>query len=204
MLKITKVIDTHQHADHVSAARHLSDLSGSLMYESNLETWDRTTNLLDDEDEIFFGKSKLRVIHTPGHTPGSLCFVVDEKYVFTGDILFIESIGRPDLRDKAEEFAGQLYDSLHGKILKLAPETIVLPTHHGTTVKPVNGVFSTTIAKAKQHDVLKLSKDEFVKKVTSATVPRPMNYQKIIQINKGSIPLVQEKNSGFRIRAQSV
>ena len=189
--KITKIIDTHQHADHISAAQHLSDLSGGIMYESKFEAWDRTSNLLDDKDEIMFGKSKLRVIHTPGHTPGSLCFIVNEKYVFTGDILFIESIGRPDLRDKAEEFAEQLYDSLHEKLLRIPADTLVFPTHHGTTVKPVNGIFSTTIQKAKQHDVLKLSKEEFVKQVISMTVPRPMNYQTIIQINKGSIPLIR-------------
>lgn len=178
--KITHIIDTHQHADHVSAAKQLSDLTGSPMYESKLETWDRPAHFLDDGQEIVFGNSKLRVIHTPGHTPGSLSYVVDEKYVFTGDILFIESIGRPDLRDNAEEFAVQLYDSLHNKLLRLSPDTVVFPTHHGASVTSVNGVFSTTIGKAKEHDVLKLSKEEFVKQAVDVSAPRPMNYQKII------------------------
>lgn len=189
--KITKILDTHQHADHLSAAFDLAEITGADLYESGLEQWNRNTNFLEDKQEIFFGTSKLTVIHTPGHTPGSLCYLVDDKYVFTGDILFIESIGRPDLRDKAEEFAHHLYDSLHNKLLKLSSETIVFPTHHGMTVKPENGVYSTTIAKTKQHDVLKLSKEEFVKHVVSISVPRPMNYEKIIQINKGSIPLTQ-------------
>jgi len=187
--KITHIIDTHQHADHVSAAQQLSELSEAPMYESKLEKWDRQANFLEDDQVISFGTSKLRVIHTPGHTPGSLSYVVDEKYVFTGDILFIESIGRPDLRDNAEEFALELYDSLHNKLLKLPLDTIVFPTHHGLLVNSVNGVFSTTIEKTKQHEVLKLSKEDFVKQVVSIVVPRPMNYQKIIQINKGSIPL---------------
>jgi len=187
--KITHIIDTHQHADHVSAAQQLANLTGSPMYESKLEMWDRSANFLDDGQEIMFGNSKLRVIHTPGHTPGSLSYVVDEKYVFTGDILFIESIGRPDLRDKAEEFAAQLYDSLHNKLLKLPLDTIVFPTHHGSSVTSTNGVFSTTIAKTKEHDILNLSEADFIKQVVGVTVPRPMNYQKIIQINKGSIPL---------------
>lgn len=187
--KITHIIDTHQHADHVSAAQQLSELSAAPMYESKLEQWDRQANFLDDGQELPFGNSKLRVIHTPGHTPGSLSYVVDEKYVFTGDILFIESIGRPDLRDNAEEFALDLYDSLHNKLLKLSDDTIVFPTHHGESVIPRNGVFSTTIAKTKEHEVLNLPKEEFVQKVVWITVPRPMNYQKIIQINKGSIPL---------------
>lgn len=187
--KIIKVIDTHQHADHLSSAQELSTLTKSEMYESKLEVWERTANLINDKDEIKFGNSTLRVIHTPGHTPGSLSYLVDEKYVFTGDILFIESIGRPDLRDKAEEFASELYHSLHNKLLKLPGKTIVFPAHHGETVKPVNGIFSTTIEKAHEHDVLKLSKEDFIQQVVGITLPRPMNYAKIIQINKGTIPL---------------
>ena len=190
--RITKIFDTHQHADHLSAAWKLSEITSAALYESNLEQWDRNKKaiFLDDKQEVLFGKSKLRVIHTPGHTPGSLCYVVDDKYVFTGDILFVESIGRPDLRDNAEEFALSLFDSLHNKLLKLDPGTIVFPTHHGQSVNPTNGIYSTTIDKAKQHDILQLSKEEFVKQVVGMTVPRPMNYQKIIQINKGSIQLV--------------
>ena len=189
--KITKILDTHQHADHLSAAWRLAEITDAVIYESNSEQWNREeATLLDDKQEIKFGKSKLVVIHTPGHTPGSLCYVVDDKYVFTGDILFVESIGRPDLRDKAEEFAQHLFDSLHNKLLKLKSDTIVFPTHHGQSVKPTNGIYSTTIEKAKQHDILKLSEEEFVKQVVGITVPRPMNYQKIIQVNKGTIPLV--------------
>ena len=188
-VKIVHVLDTHQHADHVSSAQQLSDLTNAPMYESKFENWDRQANFLEDGQIISFGNSKLRVMHTPGHTPGSLSYVVDEKCVFTGDILFIESIGRPDLRDNAEDFALDLYDSLHNKLLKLPRETKVFPTHHGSSVDSVNGVFLTTIEHTKEHEVLKLSKEDFVKQVVSIAVPRPMNYQKIIQINKGSIPL---------------
>ncbi|MCH9657969.1 MBL fold metallo-hydrolase [archaeon] len=191
--KITHVIDTHQHADHVSSAQRLSELADASMYESSLEKWDRQANFLKDGQTIHFGNSELRVIHTPGHTPGSLSFLVNEKYVFTGDILFIESIGRPDLRDNAEDFALELYDSLHNKLLKLPSETTVFPTHHGISVVPVNDVFSTTIGKTKEHDVLKLSKEDFVKQVVGVAVPRPMNYQRIIQINKGSVPLTPDE-----------
>ena len=189
-VKISKILDTHQHADHLSAAWKLAELVDTVPYESSLEQWDRKAIFLEDKQEMTFGRSKLRVIHTPGHTPGSLCYVVDDKYVFTGDILFVESIGRPDLRDNAEEFALNLFDSLHEKLLKLEPSTVVFPTHHGQSVPPTDGIYSTTIEKAKQHDVLKLSKEEFVKQVVGVTVPRPMNYRKIIQINKGSLQLI--------------
>ena len=192
-VRITHIIDTHQHADHLSSAPQLSELTDSPFYESKFESWDREANFLEDGQIISFGASKLRVIHTPGHTPGSMSYVVDEKYVFTGDILFIESIGRPDLRDNADEFALELYDSLHEKLLKLPPNMLVFPTHHGNSVDPVNGVFSTTIEKTRQHDVLKLSKTDFVKQVAGVAVPRPMNYQRIIQINKGSLPLTKSE-----------
>lgn len=190
--KIIKIIDTHQHADHLSSAWNLAKITNSTCYESGLEQWERESKFLKDDDSLEFGKAKLRVIHTPGHTPGSLSYVVDEKYVFTGDILFIESIGRPDLRDNAQEFAGELYNSLHNNLLKLPSNTIVFPAHHGISVKPENGVFFTTIEKASKHEILQLSKEEFVKKVVGMTPPRPMNYRKIIQINKGSLPFVQK------------
>ena len=85
------------------------------------------------------GDYEFQCIHTPGHTPGSLSFVVDEKHVFTGDILFVESIGRPDLRDQAEEFTEELYETLHEKLLQLPHYTMVFPTHHGQDAKSKDG-----------------------------------------------------------------
>lgn len=186
---ITTIIDTHQHADHVSAARDLAAISGAKFLESGLEMWDLEADLLKDGDTVTFGQSNIRVMHTPGHTPGSLSYLLDEKYVFTGDTLFVESVGRPDLRDKAAEFAMHLYDSLHNKLLNLPPHVVVLPAHHGEAVKPQNGIYWTTVEKAKTHPVLTLSKDDFVREIEKITLPRPMNYRKIIDINKGSVPL---------------
>jgi len=187
--KITKVFDTHQHADHVSAARALAKAENAKLYFSKYEGYEIDAEYVGDSDEIPFGNSLLKTIHTPGHTPGSLSFVIDQKYVFTGDILFVESIGRPDLRDEAEEFAGQLYATLHEKLLSLSDSLLVFPTHHGENVESINGAFYSTIEKSKRLPWLDLSKQEFVQKVVSITVPRPMNYRKIIAINKGEIPL---------------
>ncbi|MCV0401820.1 MAG: MBL fold metallo-hydrolase [Nitrosopumilus sp.] len=188
--QIINVIDTHQHADHVSSARDLVKATGSKLYLSKYEGYDYDANFVGDADEISFGKSKLRVIHTPGHTPGSLSYVIDEKYVFTGDILFVESIGRPDLRDNAEEFAQDLYNTLHNKLLGLSDQTMVFPTHRGQDVESVNGAFYSTIGNSKNLQWIDLSKEEFIKKVVSITLPRPMNYRKIITINKGELELV--------------
>jgi glyoxylase-like metal-dependent hydrolase (beta-lactamase superfamily II) len=189
-LKITGVIDTHQHADHVSAARELAQISGAKLYLSKLEEYKIESEKIGDSDTIPFGEKHLRVIYTPGHTAGSMSFVLDDKYVFSGDTLFVEGIGRPDLRDQAEEYATKLYDTLHNKLLKFSDETKIFPTHHSEGVKPTeNGIYYTTVKMAKSLPLLDLSQSEFVTKVVSITTPRPMNYSMIIKVNKGTIPV---------------
>jgi glyoxylase-like metal-dependent hydrolase (beta-lactamase superfamily II) len=193
-LKITKVIDTHQHADHVSAAKDLAQMTGSKLYLSKIEEYKIDSEKIEDGNIIQFGPKQLRVIHTPGHTPGSMSFVLDDKYVFSGDILFVEGIGRPDLRDQAEEFAAKLYDTLHNKLLKFGDDVKIFPTHHGEGVNPTkDGIFYTTVQNAKKLPLLDLGQAEFVSKVVSITTPRPMNYSMIIKINKGVIPISSEQ-----------
>jgi glyoxylase-like metal-dependent hydrolase (beta-lactamase superfamily II) len=189
-LKITKVIDTHQHADHVSAAKELAQSTGAKLYFSKLEEYKIESEKVEDGNLIPFGAKQLRAIHTPGHTAGSMSYVLDDKYVFSGDILFMEGIGRPDLRDQVEEYATKLYDTLHNKILKFSDSTKVFPTHHGEGVKPTeNGIYCTTVQMAKSLPLLDLDQAAFVSKVVSITTPRPMNYSMIIKINKGVIPM---------------
>ncbi len=197
--QIIKVIDTHQHADHVSAARDLAKITSAKLYLSKYEGYVFDANFVGDADQIQFGKTNLRIIHTPGHTPGSLSYVVNEKYVFTGDILFVESIGRPDLRDRAEEFTQDLFNTLHDKILKLPDTTVVFPTHHGQDVDPINEAFYSTIEQSKKLPWLDISKQEFIRKVVAITLPRPMNYQKIISINKGELELKYSEISDLEI-----
>ena len=193
-LKITKVIDTHQHADHVSAAKDLTQMTGSKLYLSKLEEYRLESEKIEDGNTISFGTKQLRVIHTPGHTPGGMSFVLDDRYVFSGDILFVEGIGRPDLRDQAEEFAAKLYDTLHNKLLKFGDDAKIFPTHHGEGVNPTkDGIFYTTVQNAKKLPLLDLGQAEFVAKVVSITTPRPMNYSMIIKINKGIIPISPEQ-----------
>ena len=193
-LKITKVIDTHQHADHVSAAKELSQITGSKLYLSKLEEYKLESEKIEDGSSISFGTKQLLVMHTPGHTPGGMSLVLDDKYVFSGDILFVEGIGRPDLRDQAEEFAAKLYDTLHNKILKFDDNVRIFPTHHSEGVNPTkDGIYYTTVQNAKKLPLIDLDKTEFVNKVVGITTPRPMNYSMIIKINKGIIPIAPEQ-----------
>ena len=193
-LIIRKVIDTHQHADHVSAALQLSKLANADLYFSAREEYNIESTKAKDGDLIPIGGKQIRVMHTPGHTAGSMTYVVDEIYAFVGDTLFVESIGRPDLRDKAEEFAVELHETLHNKLLNLPPNCKIFPTHHGEGVKPTeNGIFYTTPEIAKNLSLLDLNKDEFIKKVVNMAVPRPMNYSMVIKVNKGTIPITEEQ-----------
>lgn len=198
-LKITKVMDTHQHADHVSAARDLARIANAQLHMSKYEPYEFESNRIEDGDIINIGKSKIRAIHTPGHTGGSMSYVLDEKYVFAGDVLFVEGIGRPDLRNKAKEFANDLYDTLHNKLLALPNETTVLPAHHGGQTVSKNGICHTTIKEAKSLSILELSHDVFIEKVASTTLPRPMNYERIIEINKSSQPVPTSEVANLEI-----
>lgn len=186
-LKITKVMDTHQHADHVSAARELARISGAELFMSGYEQYDFESSRLRDGDKIQIGRSEVRAIHTPGHTAGSLSYLLDGKYLFTGDVLFADGIGRPDLRDRAREFAGNLYSTLQG-LLRLPADVVVLPAHHGEEADYANSV-STTIGEAKGFPILQLQEKEFTNRVVRTVLPRPMNYEKIIQINKSAVPV---------------
>ena len=113
------VYDTHQHADHVSAAKELADKTGADLYLSSYEEYSFKHKPLQNGDVHKIGNIDLQVIHTPGHTMGSISILLGGKILFTGDTLFTNGVGRPDLRDKAPDFAAALYDSLHNKILNI-------------------------------------------------------------------------------------
>ena len=157
-LLIVKVIDTHQHADHVSGVAMLvksikTNTNPEIFaYFSSFEEYNGNENAglhnikyLRDGEVVEVGENvKLKVIHTPGHTKGSLSFFIESStlnhdrdetdgniipydyYLFTGDTLFIDGIGRPDLRDEARDFSGLLYETYHQKIDKFPPHTLIL------------------------------------------------------------------------------
>ena len=222
-LLITKVIDTHQHADHVSGVVKLvksiktKTNSEIFAYFSSLEEYSDNENTglynikyVRDRDEIEVGESvKLRVIHTPGHTKGSMSFFIESSsadkdkneadgdiipyyyYLFTGDTLFVNGIGRPDLRDEARDFAGLLYETYHQKIDKFPPNTLILPAHfNGTsvTLKHATPIYETIESLKKKIRLLSMRKEEFVSLVTETVPPKPMNYKTIISINKKMLP----------------
>ncbi len=210
--KISAVADTHQHADHVSAAKELAKKTGAIYYQSSYENYvgeGKGDKQVKDGDVIDIGKIKIKVLYTPGHTNGSISFLVksngygdnnnnnnnnnnkNDKLLFTGDTLFVNGIGRPDLRDKAKEFAPTLYDTLHNKLFRLSKDVIVFPAHFDRDL-PSPQVISSTMGEIekKGHDLLKLDKQSFVDKLSSLVMPTPSNFKEIIAINTGNKPLL--------------
>jgi glyoxylase-like metal-dependent hydrolase (beta-lactamase superfamily II)/rhodanese-related sulfurtransferase len=214
-LRITKLIDTHMHADHLSGATRLAKKYGADVYISSLEgyntkngTEEMSFKSIRDGDTIQVGDGiVLEAIHTPGHTNGSMSFRLQNSinktkttnssnnvdkdnnhnnYLFTGDTLFVDGIGRPDLHNKAEEFTLNLFNTYHQKILNLPDETLILPAHFGGSFEHQK-LISNTINSIKQKiNLLSASEAEFIKFVIGSTssLPQPMNYDKIISINK--------------------
>ncbi|MGH9981000.1 MAG: rhodanese-like domain-containing protein [Nitrososphaeraceae archaeon] len=199
--KITKVFDTHLHADHVSSARELANKTDAQLYVSSYEDylWDRYQKLgqkqiisleegdLLNIDNIDGKPIELRVIHTPGHTAGGICFLIGEKLLFTGDTLFVDGIGRPDLRDKAEEFASLLYNTLHSKIFNMQnkKDIIIFPAHTDKILDKDKIISDNLDNIQKKLLILNLDKKDFVRKVSSIIMPTPPQFKEIILMNKG-------------------
>jgi hydroxyacylglutathione hydrolase len=138
---IVGVIETHPHADFVSSHLEIHQATGATIYVSKLLGAEYPHESFDDGDVIQLADIKLRAINTPGHSPDSICVLVQDEYgndkaLFTGDTLFVGDVGRPDLRENAgnitaakEKLAHQLYHSTREKLMVLPPNVTVYPAH---------------------------------------------------------------------------
>lgn len=191
---IKHVFDTHLHADHISGGRHIAANTGATYYlppkDAEEVVFDYTP--LVDGLSVQIGASKIEVgaLYSPGHTIGSTSFVVDNRFLLTGDILFIDSIGRPDLADLAEDWVGDLRETLYRRYRELAEDLIVLPAHFmiidelnedGTVAKRLGYLF------AENHGLNIEDEAEFRSTVTDHLPPQPNAYQQIRQVNMGKI-----------------
>jgi len=168
----------------------LADKTGAEYYVSDLEEYSQESmgsniKKIKEGDIEKIDEIEIKILNTPGHTNGSLCFLVGSKLLFTGDTLFVDGIGRPDLRDKAVEYSKLLYNTLHNKVLTLDENTVVLPAH---TQKSITSriLLSGFLKEIKNNnkDLFLLSEKEFVDTIASLTIPTPPSYKDIISINK--------------------
>ena len=193
--KITHVVDSHMHADHISGGRQLAKLSGVPYYISSEEAkgTDITFQPLEEYDRIRVGDIDVEVlaIPTPGHTPGSTSFLIDQRFLLSGDTIFVGGLGRPDLGGKAKEWAEDLYDTVFHKLNDLPDECLVLPAHYAD----ISEINDDGIVGAKFTDIVHRNemmrnndKTSFTEHVASAvSSEKPPNFEEIIAINRGEL-----------------
>jgi len=205
--KIKYVLETHFHADFVSGHVDLSKKTGAaIIYGPNANPSFEAI-IAKDEQEFKVGKVTFKVLHTPGHTMESACYLLKDESgkevaLFSGDTLFIGDVGRPDLAQKAahmtkEELAGILYDSLRTKIIPLADDIIVYPAHGAGSAcgKNMSKETTDTLGHQKQTNYAlraNMTKAEFIKEVTSGLSAPPAYFPLNVLLNKQGYESIDE------------
>ncbi|MBW8306139.1 MAG: MBL fold metallo-hydrolase [Thiobacillus sp.] len=195
--RIERVLDTHLHADHLSGGPALGE-GDHIPY--HLHPYDAIHPMdmlpariayrpLEAEQMFRVGAAEVRVLHFPGHTLGMVAFLIEGRYLLSGDSLFLESVARPDLGGKAEAWAPLLYDSLQ-RMAELPDETLVLPAHFSDIrAGDENGVFRATLGELKQRNpgLLKLAEGEaaFCDYILANLPEFPEAYVEIKRANAG-------------------
>jgi glyoxylase-like metal-dependent hydrolase (beta-lactamase superfamily II) len=204
--QITHTMDTHLHADHISGGRALAEKVGATYWLPPKDATEVNFSYakLEEGQTITVGNTKINIqlVYSPGHTIGSTSLIVDDRYLLTGDILFIESIGRPDLAGKAEDWAGDLRNTLYNRYKELSDDLIVLPAHFSKVSElGENGSVSASLAELYENNPGLNIHDEadFRHKVTNNLPPQPNAYQEIRQTNMGKMKPSDEEQREMEI-----
>jgi len=196
-LKIRHIFETHLHADFVSGHLELAAQTGAKIYIGAEAGATFPHVALHDGSEVSFGKLHITALETPGHTTEGICLVVTDEEkspepwaVLTGDTLFIGDVGRPDL-SKAftpQQLAGKLYDSLHGKLMKLSDQVLVYPAHGAGSLcgRSMRAERSSTIGTERltNYALQIKSREEFIRQLTENLPVRPEYFLEDAQINR--------------------
>ena len=201
---IVGVIETHPHADFVSSHLEIHETTGAVIYTSKLTGAEYPHETFDDGDVIQLNDIKLKAINTPGHSPDSICILIEdedgkETALFTGDTLFVGDVGRPDLREsvgnitaKKEELARQMYHSTRDKLMKLPHGVIVYPAHGPGSLcgKNMSPDLQSTIGRELRENYALQLMDElqFVKILTTDQPFVPKYFGGDVMLNKKGAP----------------
>ncbi|MFC4558514.1 MBL fold metallo-hydrolase [Virgibacillus kekensis] len=199
-VKIKHALDTHLHADHISGGRQLAEKAGATYHLPPKDAEEVTFDYapLEEGNDITVGNTTITVqpIYSPGHTIGSTSLIIDDQFLLTGDILFVKSIGRPDLAGKAEDWVGDLRNTLYSRYKELSEDLIVLPAHYSFVEELGNdGSVSARLGDLynKNEGLQVENEDAFRKLVTENLPPQPNAYQEIRETNMGKINPENEK-----------
>ncbi len=195
---IKYVFETHFHADFVSGHLDLAQKTGAEIVYGPTARPDFSARIAEDGEIFNLGKIKIKVLHTPGHTLESSCYLLvdetgKETALFTGDTLFIGDVGRPDLAQKVsaeltqDKLAGMLYDSLRNKILPLADDITVYPAHGAGSACGKNMSKETSDSlghqKTTNYALRPISKEQFIAEVTEGLLPPPAYFPENVMMN---------------------
>ena len=202
-VKIKYVLETHFHADFVSGHVALAEKTGATIGYGPNANPDFTFHSAADGELLTVGDLKVKVLHTPGHTMESTCYLlIDEngtdRALFSGDTLFLGDVGRPDLAQKAasmtqEDLASTLFDSLRTKIMTLSPEVVVYPGHGAGSACGKNMSKETVGTLGEQLETnyalrANMSRADFIAEVTDGLLPPPAYFPENVALNKKAIP----------------
>jgi hydroxyacylglutathione hydrolase len=191
-MRIEAVMSTHVHADHRSGERELAARTGAALYHHRSAGLEYPFTPLDDEAEVSLGNVVVQALHTPGHTPESVAFLVTDRtradepwMVFTGDTLFVGDVGRPDFG--GVEAGRQLYASLK-RLLALPDYTEVYPAHISGSPcgRSMSGKPSSTIGFERRHNAAlqHADPDAFVAALFEGLPPKPPGFLEMIAANR--------------------
>ena len=205
-VNITHVLDTHLHADHISGGRRIAEATGATYWlpPKDAEEVVFEYEKLEEGREITIGQTKIDIepLYSPGHTIGSTSFIIDDAYLLSGDILFIDSIGRPDLAGLAEDWVTDLRETLYKRYRALAEQLVVLPAHF-MIVEELNADGSVHAKLgdllAQNHGLNIEDEAEFRELVTGNLPPQPNAYEEIRQVNMGRITPDEETQREMEI-----
>ncbi len=205
-VSVTHVLDTHLHADHISGGKKLADQTRAAYWLPPKDAEEVTFEYerLEEGQRITIGTASIDIqpIYSPGHTIGSTSFIVDNQFLLSGDILFVDSIGRPDLAGLAEDWVGDLRETLYDRYMALSKEFIVLPAHFmimeevnedGSVWKELGVLFE------ENHGLNIEDEDVFRQMVTKNLPAQPNAYQDIRYTNMGKLTPDDEEQREMEI-----
>jgi hydroxyacylglutathione hydrolase len=196
-LKITHIIETHLHADHVSGNTDLAARTGAGIYIHAAAGAAFKHEALNEGDLLEIGSVQIAVRHTPGHTPESITLLVrdtarsqEPTMALTGDLLFVGDVGRPDLTGQgaARSLAGDLYESLYHRLLSMSDDLIIYPGHGAGSLcgRAIGSARSTTLGSERRNNpaLAIAEKEDFIEYMTSNLPEQPGNHQYIKRLNR--------------------
>jgi glyoxylase-like metal-dependent hydrolase (beta-lactamase superfamily II)/rhodanese-related sulfurtransferase len=199
---IEHILETHNHADHVSGHGRLAAATGATIHVHRVASPDYAHEPFEDGWELELGSLTVRALHTPGHRPEHTAFALIDTdrgpepwAVLTGDSLFVGDIARPDLAIEKEDGARGIFRSLHEQLMTLPETCEVWPGHLGGSLCGGPGMdlkVSSTIGYERRHSAMLAigDEDEFVSRATAGLRPQPPNFQNIVAINRGPLAVV--------------